>query len=232
MRRWPATILLALLAAGGLGAAKPLPTDDSPVDTPAPLTSEAWRSRGVPTCVARLREIRAFTPDDLEAICGCTFDSYLEGHGSNPLPGLANDHIPVAMEQQLLNCTGRIRPDQRAAVRQLGAIWAPGGAPPVPGGGRAQDPDLGDEVDIGPPAESRESSESGGGFWAWVGSLAWPAWLTGASVLWWVAIGIFLFGLLILKVRRRDPRNDLVGPPSHMRRNAPPQPPRRPDLPR
>ena len=38
--------------------------------------------------------------------------------------------------------------------------------------------------------------------------------------------------LLILKIRRRDPRNDLLGPPASMRRGAPPQPPRRPDLPR
>jgi hypothetical protein len=65
-----------------------------------------------------------------------------------------------------------------------------------------------------------------------VRSLSLPDWLTGASLLWWIAIGIFVFGLLILKLRRRDPRRDLTGPPSSMRRGAPLQPPRRPDLPR
>ena len=36
----------------------------------------------------------------------------------------------------------------------------------------------------------------------------------------------------LMKVVRRDPRNDLIGPPAHLRRGAPVQPPRRPDLPR
>ena len=85
---------------------------------------------------------------------------------------------------------------------------------------------------MGPPADSRDGGESGGGFWEWVRSISLPAWLTGASALLWVALGILVFGLLILKIRRRDPRNDLMGPPASMRRGAPPQPPRRPDLPR
>jgi hypothetical protein len=229
MRRRFSLILPALLAAAALPAAKPVPPDDAM----AQPTSEAWRGRGVPVCVARLRAIREFTPDDLETICGCTFDSYLEGHGPEPLPGLETDRIPVALEEQLLNCTGRTRPDQRSAVRQLGVIWAPG-APPIPGGGRAQDPKPVDEPGMGPPESqtSDSSGDSGGGFWEWVRSIALPDWLTGASVLWWIAIGIFVFGLLILKIRRRDTRRDLTGPPSSMRRGAPLQPPRRPDLPR
>lgn len=234
MRGWPAITLLALLAAGGLEAAKPLPTGDGTGDAAAPLTSQAWRSRGVPICVARLREIRAFTPDDLETICACTFDAYLEGHGTNPLPGLENDRVPVAVEHQLVRCTARTRPDQAGAVVRLGVIWPPGSpqSAPVPA---ANDPKPVDDVNVAPPVETdgdNAGGSSGGGFLAWVGTLSWPSWLTGASVLLWVALGIFLFGLLVLKVRRRDPRNDLVGPPSHMRRNAPTQPPRRPDLPR
>ena len=226
MMRRPAALLLILLAATALPAAKPVP----PGDAPAQPASEAWRSQGIPVCVARLHALPAFTPDDLETICGCTFDGYLEGHGTEPLPGLENDHIPVAMEEQLLNCTARTRPDQREAVRQLGAIWPPGSrmiAPP-PGG---NDPKPADEVDVGPVADSQPRG-SGGGFWDWVSAITLPAWLTGASILWWIALGIFVFGLLILKVRRRDPRNDLMGPPSSLRRGAPPRPPRRPDLPR
>ena len=227
MMRRPAALPLALLAAAALIGAKPLPSSDAPAQS----ASEAWRSQGVPVCVARLRAIRAFTPDDLETICGCTFDSYREGHGTEPLPGLESDRIPVALEEQLLNCTARTRPDQREAVRRLGAIWAPG-APPIPGGGRIQDPKPLDEPVAGPPEESQARGDDGVGFWDWVSALALPAWLTGASVLWWIAIGIFVFGLLILKVRRRDPRNDLMGPPSSMRQGAALQPPPRPDLPR
>jgi hypothetical protein len=230
MRRRLAAFLLAPLAAIALPAAKPLP----PGDAPAPPAGEAWRSQGVPVCVARLRAVRAFTPDDLETICGCTFDSYLESHGTNPLPGLENDHLPVAVEQQLLDCTARTRPDQRETVRQLGAIWPAGSpmvAPPPLTEAPPADAKPAGAGDDSPVADAN-GGESGGGFWDWVSALTLPAWLTGASVLWWVALGIFLFGLLILKVRRRDPRNDLMGPPSSMRRGAPPRPPRRPDLPR
>ena len=73
---------------------------------------------------------------------------------------------------------------------------------------------------------------SGGGFMDWIRSISLPDRLTGADALLWVAIGIFVFGLLILRIRGRDPRRDLSAPPSSMRRGAPPQPPRRPDLPR
>jgi len=77
-------VLAALLLA--LPAAKPVPPDEPPGGAATQLTSQAWRERGVPICVSRLRAIREFTPDDLETICGCTFDSYLQGHGTNPLP--------------------------------------------------------------------------------------------------------------------------------------------------
>jgi hypothetical protein len=230
-------LLTGLLAATALTAAKPVPPND-PVDDAvegavADMTRASWRSQGVPICVGRLRAIRAFTPDDLETICGCTFDSYLEGHGTNPLPGIERDSIPVAMEQQLLTCTGRTRPDQRSAVQRLGVIW-PTGSPMIgrdPGVAPATDATKPiEEADTGPPAE--RDSGNGGGLREWLSSLSLPAWLSGASVLWWIALGIFVFGLLILKIRRRDTRQDLTGPPSAMRRGAPPQRPRRPDLPR
>ncbi len=232
MSRRAVPALLALLVMGPLGAAKPVPPDDAPRYTSPQPTSAAWRSQGVPVCVARLRANRALTPADLETICGCTFDTYLEGHGNNPLPGLADDHIPIALENRLLSCTARTRPDQRTAVRELNAVWPRGYPPPVAPPTPMTDAKPPGDFDVPAGGERAEHESSGGGFWAWLRTLAWPAWLTGASVLWWVAVGIFLFGLLILKVRRRDPRNDLVAPPGHMRRGAPPQPPRRPDLPR
>lgn len=220
MRRQAAAILLALAALGALPAAKPAPPAD-PQDSARFLAREAWRGRAVSMCVARLRENRNFTPDDLETICACTFDSYLASHGTEPLPGLGAERIPVAAGQQLVNCTARTRPDQRSAVEHLGVVTPPEDVTPVVAAKPV-------DADVAPPAES----EAGGGFWDWVRSITLPDWLTGAGVLWWIAIGIFLLGLLILKARRRDPRNDLLGPPASMRRGAPPQPPRRPDLPR
>jgi hypothetical protein len=220
--------LAALLLA--LPAAKPVSPDEPSGGAAGQPTGQAWRERGVPICVARLRPIRNFTPDDLEAICGCTFDSYLQGHGTEPLPGLETDRVPVALEQQLFNCTARTRPDQRGAVVQLGAVW-PAGSPMIARERGADSSKPVDDVTAGPPAESQAGGESGGGFLDWVRSITLPDWLTGAPLL-WVALGIFVFGLLILKVRRRDPRNDLMGPPASMRRGARPQPPRRPDLPR
>lgn len=228
MRRRSAALFLTL-AATMLAAAKPVPGEGA-VDYMAPQPSrQAWRSQGIPICVARLRDVRALTPDDLETICGCTFDAYLDGHGTNPLPGLEEDHLPIAMETQLLSCTARTRPDQRAAVAQINAVWPPGMRPPAP------PPELdarkpGEDADMGPPPG--RGGEEGGGFMDWVRSISLPAWLTGADMLLWVALGIFVLGLLILKLRARDPRNDLLGPPPSMRRGAQPQPPRRPDLPR
>jgi hypothetical protein len=221
-------VLAALLLA--LPAAKPVAPNDLQGDPSAQLTGQAWRERGVPVCVARLRPIREFTPDDLETICGCTFDSYLQGHGTEPLPGLEPDRVPVALEQQLFNCTARTRPDQRSAVVRLGAVW-PAGSPMIAREQGADGPKPVDDVTTGPPAESQAGGESGSGFREWIRSISLPDWLTGAPLL-WVALGILVFGLLILKARHRDPRNDLLGPPASMRRGAPPQPPRRPDLPR
>ena len=51
--------------------------------------------------------------------------------------------------------------------------------------------------------------------------------LKGGQRIRLAGLGILVFGLLVLRVRRRDPRRDLMGPPSSM-----PQRPRRPDLPR
>ena len=228
MKRQAAAILLALAALGALPAAKPAPPAD-PRETARFLAREAWRGQAVSMCVARLREIRNFSPDDLEIICGCTFDTYLQGHGTEPLPGLGAERIPVAVQSQLVSCTARMRPDQLNAVRELGHR-APATLPPGALTGADAPKPAGDAA-LGPPAESDRGND-GGGFRDWVRSITLPDWLTGAGVLWWIAIGIFVFGLLILKVRRSDPRNDLMGPPSSMRRGTPAQPPRRPDLPR
>ena len=225
MRGRAAAILSALLAAGALTAAKPVPP---PAGDGPDQARERWRGHGISLCVGELRAIPEFSPDDLESICGCAVDRYLQGQGNRPSPDI---RLQGALESQMVACTARIRPERAADVARQRMAAAPQSPAPVavapPLAGK---PTVEDEA----PAEAEGGSEgesSGGGVWAWLSNLSWPAWLTGASVLWWVALGIFVFGLLILKLRRRDPRKDLSAPPSYMRRGVPP-PPRRPDLPR
>jgi len=225
----PAALLLILLAATALPAAKPVPPFEGPGDAPADAR-ERWRGQGISICVAHLRAIPDLSPDDLESICGCGIDRYLERVGSTPPAPLEQGRFPAAVRSQLISCTAQTRPERMSDVARL-TTTTPQTPPPTPvtEAPPAEAKPVG-EGDEAVPAEA-EGGESGG-FWSWVSSLSLPAWLTSASILWWIAIGIFVLGMLILKVRRRDPRNDLVGPPPHMRRGAPPQPPRRPDLPR
>ena len=229
MRARAAAILLALLAAGALGAAKPVPPADSPADTAADARARS-RGQGISYCVGELRAVPALGPEDLESICGCAVDRFLQTAGTAALPEGGTQAFQRGLRGPLISCTARLRPESVSDVARLNldAPAAPAPVqPPAPLDGKPLD-----DNEVLVEGETASGEGSGGGFWAWLRTLAWPAWLTGASVLWWVAVGILLFGLLILKVRRRDPRNDLVAPPSHMRRGAPPQPPRRPDLPR
>lgn len=229
MRTRPFALLSGLLAAAALTAAKPGPPDEPAEGAAAEMTRQSWRGEAIAACVTELHALPALSPDNLESICGCAASRFLQGRGGAALPAIEQGQLPPMMQGQLIACTTNVRPEQASAVARLlaGATRPP---PPVadvpPGGAKPVD-----EADAGPVAE-RDTGNGGGGFRDWLSSLRLPDWLTGASVLWWIAIGIFVFGLLILKVRRRDTRRDLTGPPPSMRRGAPPQPPRRPDLPR
>jgi hypothetical protein len=209
-----------------LPAAKPVPPGDAPIVGPVE-TYDGWRGEAVGACIETLHAIPELSPDDLEAICGCAAGRIIESNGRAPLPTVERGRIPAMMRGPLMTCTARTRPEQAGAVMRL-AMNAPQiqTPPPAPAPPPLEAKPV-DEADAAPPAESES-----GGFGDWVRSLSLPDWLTGASALLWVALGILVFGLLALKVRRRDPRNDLLGPPSSMRRGAPPQRPRRPDLPR
>ena len=221
MRRTVA--LTALLAA--LAAAKPLPPRDPAGSGAADPARESWRGEAIAACVGELRSVDGLSPDDLESICGCAASNALEADGvPPPLPG---GHLSGRMRSLAAMCTARVRPDREGDVARL-AVSAP---EPPPTTTTALPPTTDKPVDDdATPAES--DGGNAGGFGAWLRALSLPAWLTGASALLWVALGIFVFGLLVLKLRRRDPRKDLMGPPASMRRGAAPQPPRRPDLPR
>jgi len=209
-----------------LPAAKPVPADGPGAPDEG---RERWRGQTVAICVAELRAVPALSPDEKESICGCAADRLLDGNGAAPLPP-ATRPLPLQVRGRMAACTMRIHPDATSAVMRLSVANEPAlVAPPV-----ALPPNEPKPVDTGaaePAAASQDSGGSGGGFWDWVSSLGLPAWLTETPLL-WIALGIFVFGLLILRVKGRDPRRDLSAPPSSMRRGTSPQPPRRPDLPR
>lgn len=227
MHKVAAAAASALLATCALTAAKPVPPGDGAVA--ADPARDNWRVQTVAACIDTLHTVPALSPDNLESICGCAADAVLEADSSAVLPTVESGRLPAPVRSRLVMCTGRVRPERVGDVAQLVM-----NGPAAPSPGAATAPLATDkpvaEPDADLPAESDGGSEPG--FGEWLRSLSLPAWLTGASLLWWIALGIFLFGLLILKIRRRDPRNDLMGPPSSMRRGAPLQPPRRPDLPR
>ena len=226
MRHRAAAILFALAALAALPAAKPVPPGDAPAGGAPDDSRERYRGQGISLCVAELRAVPDLSPDDLESICGCAVDRYLTGLRNVPNPQI---EVRGALGAHMVGCTAQLRPERTSDVaRRRAAIQqTPAPAADAVVDGKPTDADA-------EPAESASAGgeSAGAGFWDWLGTWSWPAWLTGASVLWWIAGGIFVLGLLIMKVRRRDTRQDLSAPPSHMRRGAPPQPPRRPDLPR
>jgi hypothetical protein len=223
MMRRPAAIILALTALTALTAAKPVP----PVDGGPGDARDSYRGRSVSLCIADLRAVPSLTPDDLEGICGCALDRFMDGRGTAQLPEIVPGRFRGVMEGPLLSCTARVRPERMTDVaRRITTVpERPPDViiPPPP-------------VDTKPPIDEvqpgqENGSRSGNGFWAWLSGLGLPAWLTGLSIWWMIAIGIFVFGLLIMALRRRDPRKDLSAPPSTMRSRAHVAP-RRPDLPR
>lgn len=225
MRRSAALFLT--LAATMLAAAKPAPPEDAVVG-PAD-TAGNWRSQAVAACIDTLHAIPDLSPDNLESICGCAANAAAEDNGAGALPPVERGRFPAPMRSRLGMCAAQIRPERTGEIVRLAmnASRPPSSPAELPG----MEAKPAGDADIGPPPENGSRNE-GGGFMDWVRSISLPAWLTGADILLWVALGIFVFGLLVLKLRARDPRNDLLGPPSSMRRGAPPQPPRRPDLPR
>lgn len=217
---------LPLLMAGLLlAAAKPVPRE-------APTTVDdahaSYRGRGISVCVAELRNVPDLSPDDLEAICGCAVDRFIQSRAPARLPEIARGRFRGTMEGQLISCTAQVRPDRTGEVARggIGATVPPSPSEPV------ALPSPGDKPEPAEEAPPERPAGPCGGPRSWLSGLELPAWLTGPWLWVWVGIGIFLFGLAILALRRRDPRGDLVGPPAHMRRGLPPAAPRRPDLPR
>jgi hypothetical protein len=223
--RYAVAVSVLLLAAAPL-AAKPVPPPADAVVGPAD-TSGIWREQAIAACIDTLHAVRELNADDLESICGCAASAAIEENGAGMLPPVERGQFPPAMRGRLSICTAQIRPSQTGDVMRVAMAASQGARPSAAAPSPPADVKPTDDVDL-----PRTTDNGGGGFWEWVRSLRLPDWLTGAGALLWVALGILVFGLLALKIRSRDPRGDLTGPPPSMRRGAPPQPPRRPDLPR
>lgn len=206
--RFILAVSLAALAAAPLLAAKPIAEDGSDPER------ETWRGQGISACAAELRRVPGLTPDDLESICGCAFDRFMPGRRTAALPPVAPGRLRGLMEAEIELCTAQIRPGQLAAVA-----------------GRAETPAMLQPTPLPPPPpedeapDKPEPADADFDFWAWLGNIHLPRWLT--DLPWWALILIapFVLALLAALFRRRDDRDDLLGPPPHMRPGASPVPP-------
>lgn len=206
------------LAAAPLLAAKPMLLAAKPIaDDGSDPVREAWRGQGVSACAAELRPVPGLGADDIESICGCAFERYLPGRQTETLPPLAPGRLRGVMEAEIELCTARIRPEQVAAVAGRAGTPAKPETTPLP----LPPPPLEDEQ----PPDKPAASGPGFDLWAWLANVHLPRWLT--DLPWWALIPLvpLVLALVGALFRRRDGRDDLLGPPPHMRPGARPVPP-------
>jgi len=209
----------SLAAVAGLALAPPLAAKPPAYDPSDPR--QVYRERGVSTCVAEMRTIPRMTPDDLEAMCGCALDRFMPRWPTGALPPLGPGRMGSVMGSELLSCAAGQDAELAAGVaRRLAeaAMQAPPAAPPP-----ASIPMPEAAVPDKRPAPSAPRFDPG----AWLDGLTPPRWLAGIPLWAWLPIGLLVFILLRALLRRRDDRQDLMGPPRSMRPGARLGPPRR-----
>lgn len=197
-----------LLAAGLAAFAAPLAAKP-PAPGGAP---DVYRERGIAICVAESTLSGALSGDDLQAICGCAIDRFIEDRGAAALRSLGSGLLRGAIANDLAACTAELGPER--ATDGAG----PGVAPPEP----ASEVKPPMPAPAGPPAAAPEGARADPG--AWLRGLDIRARLAALPAWAWIAIG-FLFLLLIgALIRRRDDRRHLLGPPPSMRAGVAPRP--------
>lgn len=208
--------LASLAALASLALASPLAAKPSAVDPSDPR--QIYRERGISTCVAEMGTIPDITPDDLEAMCGCAFDRFMPRWPTGALPALGPGRIGPVMGGELLSCAAGRDAALAAAVARRFAEAAmrapPAASAPLP----AAD---------GAPDKRPEPARPGFDLRAWFDNLSPPRWLIGIPLWAWPPIALLVFALLRALLRRRDSRQDLMGPPRSMRPGARPVPPPR-----
>jgi hypothetical protein len=197
-----------LLAAGLAAVAAPLAAKP-PAPGGAP---DVYRERGVAICVAESAISDELGGDDLQAICGCAIDRFIEGRGAAALRSLGSGLLRGAIASELAACTAELGPERAndaAGPEPARFRPVPEAKPPAP-------------TPVDSAAAAPEGGRSGPG--AWLRGLDIRARLAALPAWAWIAIG-FLFLLLIgALVRRRDDRRHLLGPPPSMRHTVAPRP--------
>jgi len=189
---------------------------------------ETYRGQGISMCVAALHSAEGITPDELEAICGCTLERLMQRRGTGSLPPLAPGELRRAAGGRILACTIETQPERASAVARWLADSPPAGQPAP-----AVTSPLPTQTDADkPPADSGPSDPSASGLSDWLNGLSLPRWMTGSGLpLWaWLPIGLLVLALLRALLRSRRDGRDLIGPPASMRRTV--APPRPADFPR
>lgn len=203
--------LSALICAGPLAAQKPAAEDDT--------VRANYRGHGLALCAADLGGTDGIAAADAEAVCGCAFDRFMPRHWTDDLPALAPGRFQPVMGADLLACAAERRPALAAPVgRRLSAASSaatPAAAEPLPRAGKPED-DGGAGADKPAPA-----APDGDGGWQWTNPL--PLWA-------WILLTMLGFALFRAVLRARDPRRDLIAPPSGLGPCPVPPPAPRPPI--
>ena len=181
-------IAFGLLAAAVAADAKPV-VANATAERPS-AQAMLYRMEGVGACIAAHPPDGTRDPRDafVAQNCQCAVDRFIAGRDPAGLPSLRDE--PKLIEENYAACRA-----ERAGAP------APGGDTAVADAG-AKDPDA--------PASP--------GLWAQLRGLDPAGWLSRSGLpTWaWAAIAAFVL-LLVLAVRGRRPRGDLIGPPRSMR---------------
>jgi len=200
--------LLALLATSPALAQKPTPEDLDPVRS-------RYRDQALAACVADLNAADNVGPDSSESVCGCAVGRFMPRWPTGGLPPLENGHIPMSMSADILPCAGEENPALAAAIARRLAEASVSRPPPV----------VAVPADKPQAPPERQSASPGFQPESWFDGLSLPRWLTDTGLPAWAWVPLALFVFLFLRgLFRRGEGNDLLGPPSAMRRTSAPRP--------
>ena len=158
-------------------------------------------------CVAQSTIAAEPGGDDLEAICGCAIDRFIEGRGHSALASLGSGLLRGAIASELAACTAELSPERASDTAGPGVGVKPPAAAPMP---------------APPAAAAPEGARFDPG--AWLRGLDIRARLAALPAWAWIAIGFLVLLLIGALVRRRDDRRHLLGPPPSMRHTIAPRP--------
>jgi hypothetical protein len=180
-------IALGLVAAAVAANAKP-------VDAPESAREARYLMRGVRACIAAHPPGPSRDPEDAFVAhdCRCAVDRFIAGRNTADLPPLRND--PKLIEEAFASCR---------AERAGGQAPATATAEVDRG---AKDPDAATSPGASPD------------LWTWLSGLDPVGWLgrSGLPTWAWGVIAAFVL-LLMLKLRGRRDRGDLIAPPRSIR---------------